>query len=119
MAAGLPEAAVHKLGDHPRNARLLLAGHERGIHMSIDGGASWSSLALNMPNVPVDDILIHPRDNDLIAGTHGRGIWVLDNISAIEALTPDAMRSDAFLVPPARAPLLPLYNPPALYGARP
>ena len=70
-----------------------------------------------MPNVPVDDILIHPRDNDLIAGTHGRSIWVLDNISSLEALTPDAIRSDAFLVPPARARLLSIYNPQAWYGA--
>ena len=117
IAAGLPAASVHRLREHPRNARLLFLGHERGIHFSIDGGASWSSLALNMPNVPVDDILIHPRDNDLIAGTHGRGIWVLDNISALEALTPEAIRSDAFLVPPARARLLAIYNPQAWYGA--
>jgi hypothetical protein len=70
-----------------------------------------------MPNVPVDDILIHPRDNDLIVGTHGRSIWVLDNISSLEALTPDAIRNDAFLVPPARARLLSIYNPQAWYGA--
>jgi photosystem II stability/assembly factor-like uncharacterized protein len=117
IAAGLPAASVHRIREHPRNARLIFLGHERGIHFSIDGGASWSSLALNMPNVPVDDIIIHPRDNDLIAGTHGRGIWVLDNISALEALTPDAIRSDAFLVPPARARLLAIYNPQAWYGA--
>ena len=117
IAANLPAASVHRLREHPRNARLIFLGHERGIHFSIDGGASWSSLALNMPNVPVDDIIIHPRDNDLIAATHGRGIWVLDNISALEALTPDAIRSDAFLVSPARARLLSIYNPQAWYGA--
>ena len=117
IAAGLPVTSVHRIREHARNARLLFLGHERGIHFSIDGGASWSPLNLNMPNVPVDDILIHPRDNDLVAGTHGRSIWVLDNISALEALTPDAMRSDAFLVPPARARLLSIYNPQAWYGA--
>ena len=84
--------------------------------MSIDEGETWSPLTLNMPNVPVDDILIHPRDNDLIAATHGRGIWMLDNISALEALTPAVMQSDAFLVPPARARLLAMYNPQAWYG---
>ena len=117
ITAGLPAASVHRLREHPRNPRLLFAGHERGIHFSIDGGASWSPLTLNMPTVPVDDILIHPRDNDLIAGTHGRGIWVLDNISSLEALTPEAIRSDAFLVPPARVRLLSIYNPQAWYGA--
>ena len=117
IAAGPAGRVGAPLREHPRNARLLFVGHERGIHFSIDGGASWSPLTLNMPTVPVDDILIHPRDNDLIAGTHGRSIWVLDNISSLEALTPDAMRSDAFLVPPARARLLAIYNPQAWYGA--
>ncbi len=117
IAAGLPEASVHRLREHPRNARLLFLGHERGIHFSIDGGTSWSSLNLNMPKVPVDDILIHPRDNDLIVGTHGRSIWVLDNIASLEAMTPEALRSEAFLVPPTRARLLSIYNPQAWYGA--
>jgi photosystem II stability/assembly factor-like uncharacterized protein len=117
ITAGLPATSMHKVREHPRNARLLFAAHERGIHFSIDGGASWSPLNLNMPAVPVDDILIHPRDNDLIAGTHGRSIWILDNISSLEALTPDALKSDAFLVPPARARLLSIYNPQAWYGA--
>ena len=114
---GLPPASVHKLREHPRNARLLFVGHERGISVSIDGGESWASLNLNMPPVPVDDILIHPRDNDLIVGTHGRSLWVMDNIGVLEALTPDAITTDALLVTPARARVLTVYNPQAWYGA--
>jgi len=117
IMAGLPATSMHKVREHPRNAHLLFVAHERGIHFSIDTGSSWSPLNLNMPTVPVDDILIHPRDNDLIAGTHGRSIWILDNISSLESLTPDALRSEAFLVPPARARLLSIYNPQAWYGA--
>jgi photosystem II stability/assembly factor-like uncharacterized protein len=117
IAAGLPATSVNRLREHPRNGRLLFVGHERGIHFSNDGGASWSSLNLNMPAVPVDDILIHPRDNDLIVGTHGRSIWILDNIASLEALTPEAIRTGAFLVPPGRARLLSIYNPQAWYGA--
>jgi photosystem II stability/assembly factor-like uncharacterized protein len=117
ITSGLPATSVHRLREHPRNAGLLFLGHERGIHVSIDGGTSWSPLNLNMPNVPVDDILIHPRDNDLIVGTHGRSIWVLDNIASLEALTPEAIRTEAFLVPPARARLLSIYSPQAWYGA--
>src|SRR3954469_24401522 len=49
ITAGLPATAVHKLREHPRSPRLLFTGHERGIHFSIDGGASWSPLTLNMP----------------------------------------------------------------------
>jgi photosystem II stability/assembly factor-like uncharacterized protein len=117
LASGLPAASVHRVREHPRNPRLLFAGHERGIDISIDAGATWSSLNLNMPAVPVHDILIHPRDNDLIVGTHGRSIWVLDNIAPLEALTPEAMATDAFLVPPTRARLLSIYSPQAWYGA--
>src|SRR5262249_14966043 len=117
IASGLPTTSVHRLREHPRSAHLLFVGHERGIHVSLDGGDSWSSLNLNMPNVPVDDILVHPRDNDLIVGTHGRGIWILDSIAALEALTPDALQSDALIVAPPRARLLSLYSPQAWYGA--
>ena len=117
ITSGLPATSLHRLREHPRNAGLLFLGHERGIHFSVDGGTTWSSLNLNMPNVPVDDLLIHPRDNDLIVGTHGRGLWVLDRIASLEALTPDAIRTEAFLVPPTKARLLSIYNPQAWYGA--
>jgi photosystem II stability/assembly factor-like uncharacterized protein len=117
IARGLPQASVHKLREHPRNARLLFAGHERGLSVSIDAGQSWSSLNLNMPPVPVDDILVHPRDNDLIVGTHGRSLWILDNVGALEALTPETIATDALLVAPARAHILTIYNPQAWYGA--
>jgi photosystem II stability/assembly factor-like uncharacterized protein len=117
IASGLPATSVHRLREHPRNPRLLFAGHERGIHASIDAGATWTSLNLNMPTVPVDDMLVHPRENDLIVGTHGRGIWVLDNIAPLEALTPDSVKSDGFLVTPAHARLLSVYTPQAWYGA--
>ena len=103
ITSGLPATSVRRLREHPRNAGLLFLGHERGIHFTIDGGTSWASLNLNMPNVPVHDILIHPRENDLIVGTHGRSIWVLDNIASLEALTPDAIRTEAFLVPPTQS----------------
>jgi hypothetical protein len=102
ITAGLPATSVHRLREHPRNARLLFLGHERGIHLSIDGGGNWSSLNLNMPAVPVHDILIHPRDN---------------NIASLEALTPEAVATEAFLVPPTRARLLSIYTPQAWYGA--
>jgi hypothetical protein len=117
IAANLPETSVHRLREDPRNPQLLLLGHERGLHVSIDGGASWTPLNANMPHVPVDDLLIHPRDHALVLGTHGRGIWVMDDIAPLESLTPDAIRSDAFLVPPAHARLLSVYNPQAWYGA--
>jgi hypothetical protein len=62
-------------------------------------------------------MLVHPRDNDLIVATHGRGLWILDNIASLEALTPDSVVTDAFLVTPARGRLLSIYTPQAWFGA--
>jgi len=51
-----------------------------------------------MPTVRIDDILVHPRDNDLVVGTHGRGIYILDDVSALQQLTQKVMESDATLL---------------------
>ena len=104
MVRGLPETSVNIVREHPRTPNLLFLGHEKGVHVSVDGGANWASLNGNMPSVPVDDLIIHPRDNDLIAGTHGRSIWILDDIAPLEALTEEVLASQGTLIPtrPAR-----------------
>ena len=56
-----------------------------------------------MPTVPVDDLLIHPRDHDLVIGTHGRSIWIVDDIDALEALTPEVLTAAAHRCCRARA----------------
>ncbi len=61
---------------------LLYAGAERGFYVSFNGGLQWSKLQLNLPVVPVTDIII--RDNDLVASTAGRAFWVLDDLGAIQ-----------------------------------
>lgn len=88
------DGTVHVVREDPKNQNVLYAGTERGLFVSLDKGANWSRFKANLPTVPVDDILIHPRDNDMILGTHGRSIWVLDDISAIQELTP-AVESSA------------------------
>ena len=82
-----------------------------------DGGASWLSLATNMPTLPVADLLIHPRDNALIVSLHGRGIWILDDLGPLEALTADVVRSDAHVMPIPRARLWSIWWPQAWFGA--
>ena len=99
LSAGLPETSVNVVREHPRHSGLLFLGHEMGVHASIDGGATWVSLKLNMPSAPVDDLIIHPRENDLVAGTHGRSIWILDDIGPLEALTAQVLASEAHLFP--------------------
>ncbi len=80
-----------------RNPDVLYLGAELGLFYTNDGGGRWVSLQNNMPNLAVNDLTIHPRDNDLILGTHGRGIWILDNIAALQELTPTALAAEAHL----------------------
>ncbi|MBI1737626.1 MAG: hypothetical protein HYR58_00055, partial [Acidobacteria bacterium] len=88
IASNLPKnnGIVNVIREHHKNADLLFAGTEYGAYVSFDRGGSWTRIKMNVPTVPVDDILIHPRDNDLIFGTHGRSIWVLDDITPLEQM---------------------------------
>ena len=76
-------ATVNVVREHPRNPDLLVAGAENGVFASVDRGRTWARLGSGMPAVPVDDIEIHPRENDVVAGTHGRSIWILDDITPL------------------------------------
>ena len=83
LVGGLGSASVNVVREHHANPDVLIVGAEDGAFASIDRGATWGHLGSGMPAVPVDDIEIHPRDNDVVAGTHGRGIYVLDDIGLI------------------------------------
>jgi photosystem II stability/assembly factor-like uncharacterized protein len=99
ITGNLPaNAYVHVVREDPKNARLLYAGTELGLYVSYNGGGSWTSLALkNLPSVAVHDIIVHPRDNDLIIATHGRSIYILDDATPVQQLTPEVAREDAHL----------------------
>lgn len=98
IVANLPKwGTVNVVREDPKNKDLLYVGTEFGLFVSMNGGSEWKPLMSGMPTVRIDDILVHPRDNDLIAGTHGRGIFILDDISALQQLTPKVRDSDAFL----------------------
>ena len=78
---------------------LLFLGTEFGLWVSIDGGKNWAQFKANhFPAVAVRDLAIHPRDNDLVLATHGRGIWIVDDITPLRALTPDLLTQDAAFV---------------------
>ena len=96
IAGNLPQPA-NVIREHPRNPNLLFIGTEFGLWASFNRGASWMQIKNNLPTVPVDDIAIHPRENDLILGTHGRSIWVLDDITALEQMTETVAAADAHL----------------------
>ncbi len=80
---------------------LLFAGTERGVFVSFDDGDSWQSLQLNLPSTSVRDFEIY--GNDLIVATHGRGFWVIDDISPLRQITDTVAQSDAYLFKPADA----------------
>lgn len=91
------DGIVHVVREDPKVPTLLYAGTERGLFVSPDHGANWSHLNANLPTVPVDDILIHPRDNDMILGTHGRSVWILDDITPIQQMSQQIMDSTVHL----------------------
>ena len=87
IKGNLPFGWVHVVREDPKNRNLLYAGTEFGVFASLDGGATWFSLKNNLPTVSVHDIAVHPRENDLIIGTHGRGVWILDDISYLQEMS--------------------------------
>jgi len=104
ITGNIPDGhCVYVIREDLKNRNLLFLGTEFGVFYSLDGGKLWSSLKLNMPTVAFHDLLIHPRDNDLLAATHGRGIWILDDISALQQATPQVLASDAQLFESTRS----------------
>jgi photosystem II stability/assembly factor-like uncharacterized protein len=98
IAGNLPAFGfIQVVREDPRNRDLLFVGTEFGLYASLDGGKSWQKFMNNLPTARVDDILIHPRDNDLILGTHARGVWIADDITPLQQLTPDVASQDAVL----------------------
>jgi photosystem II stability/assembly factor-like uncharacterized protein len=96
-----PAGAIHVVREDPFRRGLLFAGTDRSVFISFDDGEEWQPLRLNLPATPVRDLVI--KDADIIAGTAGRGVWVLDDISALRQVTADVLRANLFLFRPAQA----------------
>ena len=102
ITRGLPRGEyVHVVKEDPMRRGLLVAGTERSIHVSFDDGDNWQPLRLNMPVTSVRDFEFY--GNDLIVATHGRGFWIIDDISPLRQLGDEVARSDAYLFKPADA----------------
>lgn len=102
IANGLPKGIyVQTVKEDPQRRGMLVAGTERAVFISFDDGDHWQSLQLNLPPASMRDLAF--KDNDLIVGTHGRGFWVLDNISALRQLSSAMAREEAVLFQPAEA----------------
>src|SRR4029079_17445233 len=81
------------------NPNLLFAGTEFGLFFSIDGGQKWIQLKGGLPTIQIRDLTIQKRENDLVVGTFGRGIYILDNYTALRQLRPEMLKQDAQLFP--------------------
>jgi len=111
-----PNRVIHAVHEDPKNQNLLYVGTEFGLYVTFDSGAHWIEFASNLPRVPVNDFVIHPRDNDLVLATHGRGVWILDDISAVQGLTPQVMSEPAHLFAPRTVAEIRYFNPKAHAG---
>jgi len=89
---------AHVIAEDTVDPNLLFLGTEFGLWISIDGGKQWAQYkGSGFPAVAVRDIVIQPRESDLVLATHGRGIWIIDDISSLRKLTPEVMTQDAVL----------------------
>jgi photosystem II stability/assembly factor-like uncharacterized protein len=87
--------------EDPERPGLLFAGSERGVWVSFNDGAAWQSLQLNLPPVPIHDLVI--KSGDVILASHGRSFWILDDISVLRQLGADKLEKDAHLFTPRPA----------------
>jgi len=99
ITGDLPEGApVKVVREDPRNKDVLYCGTERAAYVTIDRGGRWVKLnGKSLPTVPVDDLAIQTREHDLVAGTHGRSIYILDDVSPLSQLTPEVLASELHL----------------------
>ncbi len=91
---------AHVITEDTVKPNVLFLGTEFGLWISIDGGERWAQYkGSNFPAVAVRDIVVQARDSDLVLATHGRGIWIIDDISPLRSLTPDVMSETAGFIP--------------------
>jgi len=100
ITTGLPDGVyVHVVKGDLQRRGLLFAGTERGAFVSFDDGDHWQPLQRNLPVTSVRDFVVY--GNDLIVATHGRGFWVMDDISALRQVTIEVLQADGWLFRPA------------------
>ncbi len=101
IATNLPADDVVKVvREDPKNPNLLFAGTEFGLFASLNRGGKWVKFG-DLPTVAVDDLMIHPRDRDLVVATHGRSLYIVDDIRPLEELTSEVAQNEAHIFTPA------------------
>ena len=92
---------VRVVREDPKRQGLLYAGTETGVYVSFNDGKNWQSFKLNLPAVPVHDLVC--KDGDLIAATHGRSFWILDDLTPLQQINNEVASSEVHLFKPRDA----------------
>jgi len=120
ISGDLPErGSVYVVIEDTKNPNILYAGTEFGLFVTNDDGQHWTQMKGGLPTIQVRDLAIQKRDDALAVATFGRGFYILDHLSELRSLTPEALSSNAALLPVARTPLFIQSTPdPDWQGAR-
>ena len=95
---------AHVIREDVVNPNLLFAGTETGLYISVDGGKDWGHFTGGMPkSLSIRDLSIQPREGDLLMATHGRGIYILDDLTPLRALTAEVLEKDFAILPSRNA----------------
>ncbi len=95
-----PLSFTRSILEDPVRQGLLYAGTENSLFVSFNDGDDWQPLQTNLPHAPVYWMVIQEEFNDLVVGTYGRGFWILDNVGALQQMTPAIVSSEAYLFAP-------------------
>ena len=90
----------------PVNPDLLFLGTEEGLFISLDSGGHWARFKENLPKVAVHDLVVHPTEHDLVIGTHGRGVYIIDDITPLRGITQDIIDANVAILPTRPAPMI-------------
>ena len=102
LSGSMPQdVPLHVVREDPKKKGLLYVGTERGVVFSGDDGKTWQSLQLNLPTVPVHDLIV--KGDDLVVGSHGRSIWIFDDLTPIRIFGPAIANKPVDLLPPLTA----------------
>jgi photosystem II stability/assembly factor-like uncharacterized protein len=106
LGAGIPKTVFsycHWVHEDPVRRGLLYLGTENAIFVSFNDGKTWLPLQNNLPHAPVHQMVVQTHFNDLVVGTYGRGFWIMDDITPLQQLTDETLRSDVHLFHPRPA----------------
>ena len=102
VTSGIPDGGpINAVREDPKRRGLLYAGSEQSVYVSFDDGDGWQSLRLNLPASSIRDLIV--KDDDLIVATHGRGFWILDDVTPLRQIDQKVAAADAFLFKPQTA----------------